>query len=138
MALTTLVALLPPSGALADMIVAARTIRAQSVITERDLEVKPGEMAGVAADPSALIGKEARVALYSGRPIRLADIGPPAVIDRNQIVSLIFERGGLRIVAEGRSLSRAGPGERVRVMNLASRNTVSGRAGPDGRVFVSR
>lgn len=137
-AITILTALLLPAGALADMIVAARTIRAQTVITQQDVAVKPGEISGVAADPGALIGKEARVALYAGRPIRLADVGPPAVIDRNQIVTLVFERGGLRIVAEGRSLSRAGAGERVRVMNLVSRNTVSGRAGPDGRVFVSR
>lgn len=126
-----------PGGAAADMIVAARTIRAQEVISERDITLKAGEMPGVAAHPSAIIGKEARVALYAGRPIRLADVGAPALVERNQIVTLVFNHGGLLILAEGRSLSRAGAGEPVRAMNLASRNTVSGRVGADGRIHVS-
>ncbi len=126
-----------PGAAAADTIVAARTIRAQSVIGEQDIAVKPGEIPGVAARAADLIGKEARVALYAGRPIRLADVGAPALVERNQIVTLVFDHGGLFILAEGRSLSRAGAGEPARAMNLASRNTVSGRVGADGRIHVS-
>ncbi|MEQ9243171.1 flagellar basal body P-ring formation chaperone FlgA [Roseovarius indicus] len=131
------IALAAPAATAADVILAARTIPANSVIASQDIVVKPGDIAGVAALPADVIGKETRVAVYAGRPLRLADIGPPAVIERNQIVPLIYEQAGLRIVAEGRSLSRAGAGERVRVMNLSSRSTVTGRTGPDGRVFVS-
>ncbi|WP_111734713.1 flagellar basal body P-ring formation chaperone FlgA [Roseovarius amoyensis] len=128
---------LPPGGAAADMIVSVRTIRAQEVIGKQDITLKAGEMPGVAAHPADLVGKEARVALYAGRPIRLADVGAPALVERNQIVTLVFNHGGLLILAEGRSLSRAGVGEPVRAMNLASRNTVSGRVGADGRIHVS-
>lgn len=131
------IAIAAPAATSADVILAARTIPANSVIASQDIVVKPGDIAGVAALPADVIGKETRVAVYAGRPLRLADIGPPAVIERNQIVPLIYEQAGLRIVAEGRSLSRAGAGERVRVMNLSSRSTVTGRTGPDGRVFVS-
>ena len=127
----------PPGGAAADMVVAARTIRAQSMITDQDITVRDGDTPGVAARPADLVGKEARVALYAGRPIRLGDVGAPALVERNQIVTLVFDHGGLFILAEGRSLSRAGAGEPVRAMNLASRNTVSGRVGKDGRVHVS-
>lgn len=130
-------AMLAISPAFADIVIAARTIRAQSVITSQDITVKPGEIAGIASHAAEVIGQETRVAVYAGRPLRLSDIGPPAVIERNQIVPLIYEHGGLRIMAEGRSLTRAGAGERVRVMNLSSRTTVTGRTGPDGRVFVS-
>ena len=136
--LTIACMLILPGAAWADIIIATRTIRAQSLITAQDLAVKHGDIIGVAAFPEELIGQEARVALYAGRPIRLGDVGPPAVIERNQIVPLVFERGGLRIITEGRSLSRAGVGEYVRVMNLNSRTTVSGRAEPDGRVYVSQ
>jgi len=127
----------PPGAAAADIVVAARTIRAQEVISEQDITLKAGEMPGVAAHPVNIVGKEARVALYAGRPIRLADVGAPALVERNQIVTLVFNHGGLLILAEGRSLSRAGAGEPVRAMNLASRNTVSGRVGADGRIHVS-
>ncbi len=122
----------------ADTVVAARTIRAQTVLSAGDLAVRGGEVPGGISDPAELIGQEARVSLYAGRPVRRSDVGPPAVIERNQIVPMIFEANGLTISAEGRSLSRAGPGDSVRIMNTSSRNTVSGRVLPDGRVRVRK
>lgn len=124
--------------AAADIIVAARTIRPQSVIARSDLAIQPGEAAGTTGSPADLIGKEARVAIYAGRPVRPSDVGPPAVIERNQIVPILFKRGGLSITTEGRALDRAGVGEVVRVMNLSSRTTVSGHVLKDGRVEVSK
>lgn len=128
---------LAANQAWADTILAARTIRPGTVITARDLVVKQGNIPGMASDPSQLVGLEARVSLYAGRPIALADTGPPALVQRNQIVALVFKAKGLVISAEGRSLSRASAGELVRVMNLSSRTTVSGRVLPDGRILVS-
>jgi flagella basal body P-ring formation protein FlgA len=69
--------------------------------------------------------------------VRAADLGPPALVDRNQIVALDFRAGGLSIRAEGRALARGGAGDVIRVMNLASRTTVSGRIRPDGVVDVA-
>ncbi|MEM6587615.1 MAG: flagellar basal body P-ring formation chaperone FlgA [Pseudomonadota bacterium] len=119
------------------MVIATRTIRAQSVIMPGDLTMADGDMPGAVEDTAQIVGQEARVAIYAGRPVRLSDIGPPAVIERNQLVPLVFQKNGLQITAEGRSLSRAAPGERVRVMNLSSRHTVSGWVAPDGTVFVA-
>lgn len=124
--------------AMADTVLAARTIRAQTIIGPGDVVVKSVDVPGAATTPDTVIGMEARVSLYAGRPIRRSDIGQPALVDRNQIVPLVFERNGLRITTEGRSLGRAGAGEPVRVMNLSSRNTVSGRVLPDGRIMVSQ
>ena len=70
-------------------------------------------------------------------PILPEDIGPPALVERNQIVTLAYDRAGLSIRVEGRSLARAGVGETVRVMNLSSRSTLSGRVQADGTVLVS-
>ncbi len=129
--------LLAAAPACADTIVAARTIRAQALITAQDIAIKDVDVVGAIADATAVIGQEARVALYPGRPIRPGDVGPPALVERNQIIVLIFDESGISIATEGRSLSRAGPGESVRAMNLASRITVSGRVMPDGRVRVT-
>lgn len=123
---------------MADTVLAARTIRAQTLIGPGDVVVKAIEVPGAATTPDTVIGMEARVSLYAGRPIRPGDVGQPALVDRNQIVPLVFEENGLRITAEGRSLGRAGAGEFVRAMNISSRNTVSGRVLPDGRIMVSR
>jgi flagellar basal body P-ring formation protein FlgA len=131
-----LLLILMPIGALAETVVAARTIRAQTILTAQDLVVKPQQIVGTFDDPVMLIGMEARVALYAGRPIRQGDIGPPAIIDRNQVVMLIYMAGGLLISTEARALARGGVGDRVRVLNMSSRLTVEGLVLPDGRVRV--
>ena len=122
----------------ADMVVAARTIRAQDIVTADALSVKQGNLDAGFEDPAEVIGLEARVSLYAGRPVLRAHVGPPALIERNQIIALIFERGGLRITSEGRSLDRGGAGERIRVMNLSSHTTLFGTIQPDGSVHVSQ
>jgi flagella basal body P-ring formation protein FlgA len=122
--------------ALAETVVATRTIRPQSILTAADLAVRDGRLPGAFERPDRLIGQETRVVLYAGRPVLPEDIGPPAVVERNQVVTLSYRRGGLVIRMEGRSLARAGVGEVVRVMNLQSRTTVSGRVRADGTVHV--
>lgn len=122
----------------ADTIVAARTIRAQEIIGPTDLVVRNVDMVGGISDPNAVVGMEARVALYAGRPIRLGDIGTPSVVDRNQIIPLIYSSSGLVISTEGRALDRAGPGDTIRVMNLASRSTVSATIDASGAAYVQR
>lgn len=126
-----------PSQTQAQTLVASRTIRAQSVIALEDVALVAEETPGALAHPGEAVGQEARVVLYAGRPIRPGDIGPPAVIERNQLVALRYRAGGLAIAAEGRALGRAGVGEVLRVMNIDSRTTVSGRVAPDGSVDVA-
>jgi flagella basal body P-ring formation protein FlgA len=122
----------------ADSIIAARTIPAKSIITDGDFIVQDVGIAGAASNPDAILGMEARVALYAGRPIRLADVGAPATVDRNQIITLFYLRDGLAISTDARALGRAGPGDRLRVMNLSSRSTVMATIGTDGAAYVQR
>jgi flagella basal body P-ring formation protein FlgA len=123
--------------ATAEIVVPARTIPAQHVIGPEDLVQRDMDVPGAVTDPDLIIGMEARVALYAGRPIHEDDIGFPAIIDRNQIVPLIFRNGALFIATEGRALDRAGPGDLIQVMNLSSRATVTARIGTDGAAYVS-
>ena len=123
---------------LADTVIAARTIPAQSLIGPDDLLVQPIDVPGGTDDLLLLIGMEARTALYAGRPVLPADVGFPAVVDRNEIIPIIYDTGGLTISTEGRALGRAGVGEIIRVMNLASRVTVTAQIGADGAAYVSR
>lgn len=128
--------LMSPIAVQADIVVPNRTIRAKEIIVAADLELKPADLDGVVRDPAVLIGQEARVALYPDRPIREADVGPPAIVDRNDLVVLVFNRQPLSITAEGRSLGRGAAGDRIRVMNLSSRTTVTGRIRSDGQIEV--
>lgn len=120
----------------ADTVVPARTIRPHQIITEMDVTFAAGNLTSGFARLSDVIGQEARVALYAGRPILVGDIGPPAVIDRNQIVALRYNANGISIATEGRALERGAVGDRIRVMNLGSRATLFGQILNDGTIQV--
>lgn len=135
--LALLLALAAATAAEGQTLVAARTLRAQTVLAPGDVLPGPATVAGALADAGTAIGRETRVILYAGQPIRPGDLGPPALIERNQRVTLVFRQGLLEIVAEGRALDRGGAGEIVRVMNLDSRNTLTGEVAPGGEVVVA-
>lgn len=135
--LLALVLSVGPGAALAETLVATRTIRAQAIIMPEDVAVSEAEIPGMFTMPAEVVGQEARVTLFAGRPIGPSDIGPPALVDRNQIVLLTYRKGAITIVTEGRAMARGGVGDLVRVMNLASRSTVSGYVAEDGTIRVT-
>jgi len=121
----------------ADVLVAARTLRAGVAIEAGDIVLLPdAPPPGAATHPDEVIGQEARVTLYAGRAIPLASLSPPALVERNQLVTLVFQRNGLEIRADGRALGRGAEGAEVRVMNLGSRSTVTGTVAAPGLVSV--
>ena len=128
--------LILPTAAMADSVVATRTIKAQSVVQMDDVTLAERAIPNALDNVASAVGQEARISIYAGRPILAADLGPPAVVDRNQIVPLVYQSGALAILTEGRALARGGVGDMIRVMNLASRSTVSGRIAADGTVLV--
>lgn len=123
--------------AAADTVIAARTLRAQSIISALDVTIIAGDVSGTYRALDEVLGMEARGVLYAGRPIRIEDLGPPAIIDRNQIVQIVYRTAGMEIVAEGRALGRAGVGDMLRVMNLSSHSVITARVRADGSVSVS-
>ncbi|MDG2453376.1 MAG: flagellar basal body P-ring formation chaperone FlgA [Paracoccaceae bacterium] len=122
----------------AETVLASRTIRPQTIIAPSDIVLHSANTEWAADHPDLVVGMEAKVALYAGRPIRVEDVGPPATVERNQIILITFSNDGLTMKTEARSLSRGGPGDRIRVMNLASRATISARILKDGTVSVSQ
>ncbi len=125
-----------PAPALADAYVANRVIRAGDVIRMEDISAVQAEIPQAVSAVDQIAGQEARVTLYPGRPIRADQLGSPAVVDRNQIISLAYQTGNLAITTEGRALSRGGVGDVIRVLNLSSRATLQGQIMPDGSVRV--
>jgi flagellar basal body P-ring formation protein FlgA len=128
--------LLIPGMACAESLIAVRTIPAQSVITAEDVSLVDAVLDGAVLTPAGAIGQETRVTIFAGRAVLLTDLGPAAVVDRNQLVPLRFQAGALAIMTEGRALERGATGDVIRIMNLSSRLTVTGRVMPDGSVNV--
>lgn len=126
------------SVAAADTVTPTRTLRPGTVITAADVTLRTGTQQGMFDRVSDVVGQEARIALYAGRPIPFDAIGAPAIVNRNQIVQLFYNTGGLSISTEGRALERGGVGDRLRIMNLSSRATLFGYVQEDGSVKVTR
>ena len=123
--------------ALSQSVTTVRPLRAGEIIGADDLAFLDLAVPEGFEDPRDIVGFEARVNLYPGRPILTRDVGLPTVVERNAVIPLLFRRNGLTITLEGRALGRAGEGESVRVMNLSSRSTVIGTATASGAVVVN-
>ena len=124
------------SPALAESMVATRTIQAQTVIGPDDVTLVAAEIPGALNKLDEAVGQEAKVTLYAGRPIVQGDLGAPALVKRSQLVKLVFQSAGLSIHTDGRALERGASGDLIHVMNLSSHLTVSGAVAPDGSVIV--
>lgn len=127
-----------PGGVLAQDILAARTLRAGTVLTEGDLRLAPGHGDAARAGIAGLVGLETRRAIYSGRPVVAADLGPPTLVRRNSVVVMLYNSKGLGIRTEGRALDSGGAGEIVRVLNRDSRQSVLATVVGVNRVEVHR
>lgn len=123
--------------ALSETLVATRVVRPNTVISESDFAVADQGVSGALTKTARIVGLEARITLYPGRPIMPEHVGPPAIVERNQPIKLIFRQGLLTISTDARALSRGGIGDVIRAMNLASRTTVSGRILPNGTIEVT-
>lgn len=135
--LIAILAMCCPALTQADTIVAARIIPAGTIIEPADIASNPTLPESGLSDIESVIGLEARIAIYKGRAIRREDLGPPTLVDRNQIVPLIYDQGGLEIRTEARALSKGGAGDVIRAMNLNSRQTVTAHVDADGVLRVA-
>jgi flagella basal body P-ring formation protein FlgA len=119
--------------ATAAALAAGKTIEAQDlVLLKGDLGALP---AGILTDPEAAIGKNLRVSLASGQPVRAEQLLAPRVIRQGQTVRLVVRTSGFTASNEGQALNGAGAGEVVRV-RTPSGTVVSGIAAADGTVRV--
>ena len=131
-----LVAVLSAGAVFAQSVTTVRAIRSQTVLEPEDLTISEETVPGGVTTVEEAVGREAKVALYPGRPILVSQIRSPALVERNAVVRMSYASGPLQIVTEGRALERGAAGDPVRVMNLASRQTVTGTVSPDGSIKV--
>ncbi len=130
------VAALAAGAVFAQSVTPVHAIRSQAVLAADDLALSEEDVAGGVTSIEEAVGRESKVALYPGRPILLSQLRAPALVERNALVKMSYASGPLKIVTEGRVLDRAAVGETVRVMNLASKQTVMGTVTSDGSVEV--
>ncbi|WP_424813834.1 flagellar basal body P-ring formation chaperone FlgA [Roseococcus sp. YIM B11640] len=95
--------------------------------------VRPGQ----AQQAEQVVGQELRRPMAADQAFALVDLGPPSIVGKNALVTLLLDAPGITLTAQGRALEAAARGATVPVMNLASRSIVEGVAIAPGRVRVA-
>jgi flagellar basal body P-ring formation protein FlgA len=94
------------------------------------------ELDAIARQRSAVVGKMARRTLLPGKPIALAAIGNPRLVNNGSEVTLVYADAGLQITAAGQALQDGAFGDLVRARNSDSGVTVSGVVQADGSIRI--
>ena len=123
-----------------DVPVLGRPIPAGHVIDHSDIDWLPVRADRVRADammnPDEMVGLETRRALRPGEPVRAYDLQAPVVVERGEIVSLVFTVPDLSLTARARALEDAGENEIARFVNLQSNRTIDAMVEGPGRARV--
>jgi flagella basal body P-ring formation protein FlgA len=82
------------------------------------------------------VGQALRRPVQPGQPILLADLGRPVLVTKGMPMLLALDGPGIQLTATGVATEPAGLGERVRVLNPASRVVVEAEVTGPGRARV--
>jgi flagella basal body P-ring formation protein FlgA len=107
----------------------------ESMLVERAFGAGAG--GSVAETKSALVGKVARRTLLPDQPIPPIAVDAPKVVSINAPVKIVFDEGGMVIIAYGSALQPGAVGDLIRVRNQDSGLVVTGRVQADGSIRVS-
>jgi flagella basal body P-ring formation protein FlgA len=120
-------------------VVTTQTVPRGTLITPTHVRIDRVVLAQLPADPimdeAEAIGTEAVRSLPAGRPVTRAALSAPAVVQRNDRVTLRYEQAHLRLTAEGTALENGAPGSMIRVMATGGA-IVTGRIAGPGLVSV--
>jgi flagella basal body P-ring formation protein FlgA len=125
---------------------------AESAVLTRDVErgdvLRPGDVvlerrpkadigSGDLASIDHVIKMQMRKQLRAGQVLKVADIGKPDLVLRDQDVTLTFQTAGLYLTVRGKALDAGAEGDVVNVINLQSKRTVSGVVIGRGQVGIA-
>ena len=83
------------------------------------------------------VGLAARSAMQPGRPLRIADLMKPELVQRNETVTLVYQVPGITLTVRGKAAEGGAEGDVISVLNEQSKRTVQGVVVGPGRVVIS-
>lgn len=93
---------------------------------------------GQITDHELAIGAQLRRASKADTPLSKSLLKIPKLIKRGSLVELIFQKGGIFLIAEGEALGDGQRGDMIKVKNLKSKKIVTGRVIGVNKVDVGR
>jgi flagellar basal body P-ring formation protein FlgA len=108
-------------------------LKASDLITQR----RPKSEGAAITDLHAAAGLAARHELRPGQSLRDADLMKPAIVQRNDTVTIVYEAPGFTLTLRGQAQDSGALGDTVSVLNAESKRIVHGIVSGPGRVTVS-
>lgn len=132
------------TGAVVDLVnvpVLTRTIPRGEQVRDFDVRLERRARAelpaGVVTGATPLVGKVARSQLNAGSVLRDTDLAKQDVVEKNGLVTIVYEGQGLSIATRAKALESGGIGDVVLVQNIQSKRQVQGTVVAPGKVSVT-
>ena len=129
------------AAATAEVVTLVRPLERGEVLKTADVLIERRPRAEIGRDlvgnPEQAIGQAARGALQPGRPLRVADLMKPELVQRNETVTLVYEVPGITLTVRGKAAEGGAEGDVISVLNEQSKRTVQGVVVGPGRVVIS-
>jgi flagellar basal body P-ring formation protein FlgA len=116
-----------------------RPVERGEVLRASDLTVlrRPKAQAEGLAQTSAAVGLAARHQLRPGQPIYVADLMKPVVVQRDDLVTLVYAAPGLTLTLRGKAQEAGAVGDTIGVLNEQTKRVVQGVVSGPGRVMAA-
>ncbi|MBU5611498.1 flagellar basal body P-ring formation chaperone FlgA [Geomonas azotofigens] len=117
--------------ALAEMVVAARTLERGEVLTSSDLAIVKRDLAQVQGryfnNIDEAVGLRVKSTLRANAPIRKDNLEKVPIVKSGQVVTIVAENDVVRITATGRAKGSGASGDLITVQNLSSQKEIAAR-----------
>lgn len=117
--------------ALADMVVAARTLERGEVLSASDLAVVKRDLAQVQGryfkEIDEAAGLRVKSTLRANSPLRKDNLEKVPIVKSGQVVTIVAENDVVRITATGRAKVAGAQGDLITVQNLSSQKEIAAR-----------
>ena len=112
------------------VLVAARTLQKNEILTKEDIKLVKHDLAGLSygyfESTNSGTGMKIKRRALSGTVLTPAMLKKPQVIARGQKVAIIAKSGRMEVRMMGKALSNGAVGDRIKVLNMKSRQKLEG------------
>lgn len=111
-------------------IISASDLRLQDVAYSRTLGTP------TLTETADIVGQAAARSLRAGLPLNPDDLAEPLLVERQELVTLVYRQGALALTVRARAIDDGARGQSIDVMNLQSNRIVRGIVAGNGLVHV--
>ncbi len=121
--------------------VLGRALARGDVVRASDLRLQDVPFSRTMGTPTLLenadiIGQAAKRSLRAGSPLNPDDLTAPLMVERQDLVTLVYRHGALALTVRARAMDEGAEGQSIDVMNLQSDRVVRGVVAGHGLVHV--